>query len=42
MLIVADEYFRDRAVKSGRYFVFGAFGAGYHWGAVLTKSRKTA
>lgn len=40
MLIVADEYFCDRAVKSGRYFVFGAFGAGYHWGAVLTKSRK--
>lgn len=42
MLIVADEYFRDRAVKSGRYFVFGAFGAGYHWGAVLAKSRKTS
>jgi 3-oxoacyl-[acyl-carrier-protein] synthase-3 len=42
MLIVADEYFRDRAIKSGRYFVFGAFGAGYHWGAVLTKSRKSS
>lgn len=41
MLIVADEYFRDRAVKSGHYFVFGAFGAGYHWGAVLTKSRRS-
>jgi len=40
MLIVAEEYFRDRQVKSGRYFVFAAFGAGYHWGAVLTKSRK--
>lgn len=40
MLIVADEYFRDRAVKSGHYFVFAAFGAGYHWGAVLTKSRR--
>lgn len=42
MLIVADEYFCNRAVKSGRYFVFGAFGAGYHWGAVLTKSRKSS
>ncbi len=41
MLIVADEYFRDRAVKPGRYFVFGAFGAGFHWGAVLTKSRRS-
>lgn len=41
MLIVADEYFRDRAIKSGRYFVFGAFGAGYHWGAVLAKSKKS-
>ncbi len=40
MLIVADEYFRAHAVKSGHYFVFGAFGAGYHWGAVLTKSRR--
>lgn len=40
MLIVADEYFRERTVKSGRYFVFAGFGAGYHWGAVLTKSRK--
>jgi 3-oxoacyl-[acyl-carrier-protein] synthase-3 len=42
MLIVADEYFRDRIIKSGRYFVFGAFGAGYHWGAVLAKSKKTS
>jgi len=42
MLIVADEYFRDRAIKSGRYFVFGAFGAGYHWGAVLAKSKKSS
>lgn len=42
MLIVADEYFRDRVIKSGRYFVFGAFGAGYHWGAVLAKSKKSS
>jgi 3-oxoacyl-[acyl-carrier-protein] synthase-3 len=42
MLIVADEYFRDRVIRSGHYFVFGAFGAGYHWGAVLTKSRKSS
>jgi 3-oxoacyl-[acyl-carrier-protein] synthase-3 len=42
MLIVADEYFRDRAIKSGRYFVFGAFGAGYHWGAVLARSKKSS
>ncbi len=41
MLIIADEYFRYRAIKSGRYFVFAAFGAGYHWGAVLAKSRKS-
>jgi 3-oxoacyl-[acyl-carrier-protein] synthase-3 len=40
MLIIADEYFRERAVRAGRYFVFAAFGAGYHWGAVLTKSRR--
>lgn len=40
MLIVADEYFRSRTTKPGHYFVFAAFGAGYHWGAVLAKSRR--
>ncbi|HEX6881418.1 MAG TPA: 3-oxoacyl-[acyl-carrier-protein] synthase III C-terminal domain-containing protein, partial [Terriglobales bacterium] len=40
MLIVADEYFRNRSLRAGHYFVFGAFGAGYHWGAVLAKSRR--
>lgn len=40
MLIVADEYFREHAIKAGKYFVFAAFGAGFHWGAVLAKSRK--
>jgi 3-oxoacyl-[acyl-carrier-protein] synthase-3 len=40
MLILADEYFRNRTTKPGHYFVFAAFGAGYHWGAVLAKSRR--
>ena len=40
MLIIADEYFRSRTTKPGHYFVFAAFGAGYHWGAVLAKSRR--
>lgn len=40
MLITADEYFRAREKKSGRYIVFAAFGAGFQWGAVLARTRK--
>lgn len=35
MLIAASEYFETRRPKSGEYFCFAAFGAGFHWGSVL-------
>ena len=38
MLIAAAEYFAAQAM-SARPVVFAAFGAGFHWGAVLVESR---
>ena len=38
MLIAASEYFERHTAKSGEYFCFAAFGAGFHWGAVVTQA----
>jgi len=38
MLIAAAEYFGVQAMTA-RPVVFAAFGAGFHWGAVLVESR---
>ena len=38
MLIAAAEWFRDHRVSPGHSVVFSAFGAGFHWGAVLAKA----
>ena len=42
MLIAASEYFtaahRIGGPSSGTHFCFAAFGAGYHWGAILTQA----
>ncbi|HEX4229200.1 MAG TPA: ketoacyl-ACP synthase III [Bryobacteraceae bacterium] len=38
MLIAAAEYFRLNKLNPGERAVFAAFGAGFHWGALLTES----
>jgi 3-oxoacyl-[acyl-carrier-protein] synthase III len=38
MLIAASEYFRENTIAAGAYVCFGAFGAGFHWGAMLAQS----
>jgi hypothetical protein len=38
MLIAAAEYFEDRPMTA-KPVVFAAFGAGFHWGAVLVERR---
>ena len=38
MLIAAAEWFREHQVSPGHSVVFAAFGAGFHWGAVLAKA----
>lgn len=35
LLIAASEYFEGHPAVSGERFCFAAFGAGFHWGAVL-------
>jgi 3-oxoacyl-[acyl-carrier-protein] synthase III len=40
MLIAAAEYFESRPMTA-KPVVFAAFGAGFHWGAVLVESRGT-
>lgn len=38
MLIAAAEWFREHKVMPGHSVVFSAFGAGFHWGALLAKA----
>lgn len=38
MLIAASEYFAARTPEPGEHFCFAAFGAGFHWGALLAKA----
>ena len=38
MLIAASEYFEARKPEPGENFCFAAFGAGFHWGALLAKA----
>jgi 3-oxoacyl-[acyl-carrier-protein] synthase-3 len=40
MLIAAAEYFEGRPMTA-KPVVFAAFGAGFHWGAVLVENRGT-
>jgi 3-oxoacyl-[acyl-carrier-protein] synthase III len=35
MLIAADEWWRDPGPRAGDLICFAAFGAGFHWGALL-------
>lgn len=37
MLIAAAEYFRQSKLKAGERAIFAAFGAGFHWGALLAE-----
>ncbi len=37
MLIAASEYLRDESLASGAKICFAAFGAGFHWGALLAE-----
>ncbi|HWF45424.1 MAG TPA: ketoacyl-ACP synthase III [Bryobacteraceae bacterium] len=39
MLIAAAEYFRQNKLNPGERAVFAAFGAGFHWGALLAESK---
>lgn len=38
MLIAAAEYFRAHPAQSGNTYCFAAFGAGFHWGALLARA----
>jgi len=38
MLIAAAEWWRDHGPQSGDLICFAAFGAGFHWGALLAES----
>jgi 3-oxoacyl-[acyl-carrier-protein] synthase III len=38
MLIAAAEWWRDRGPNKGDLICFAAFGAGFHWGALLAQS----
>jgi 3-oxoacyl-[acyl-carrier-protein] synthase-3 len=37
MLIAAAEWYRKHGFRAGKPFCFAAFGAGYHWGALLAE-----
>jgi 3-oxoacyl-[acyl-carrier-protein] synthase-3 len=39
ILIAAAEWLRESPPASGAPVVFAAFGAGFHWGAVLARAR---
>ena len=39
MLIAASEWMRETTLAPGSPVVFAAFGAGFHWGAVLARAR---
>jgi 3-oxoacyl-[acyl-carrier-protein] synthase III len=39
MLIAASEWHEAAAIESGEHVCFAAFGAGFHWGAVLVRQQ---
>ncbi len=41
MLIAAAEWWRDAGPRAGDLICFAAFGAGFHWGALLARNRLT-
>jgi 3-oxoacyl-[acyl-carrier-protein] synthase-3 len=38
MLIAAEEWWRDPGLVPGDLICFAAFGAGFHWGALLASA----
>ena len=39
LLIAASEWFEASTPEPGKAIVFGAFGAGFHWGALVARAR---